>query len=163
MAEGITFSGLDAETMFCAATGALLAAKHDGCDATVDGHPVEIKYASTSNVNQVRATRYIPLVVCTPAVWYVIPAHHVARIVAQRPRGQHTSDPFESCGFSLNPFSSFIVNPVDLREAVLDAVRESDAYEELRSILEAHQANVERLVVDTKERVWAALDIEDPA
>ena len=76
-AVGISSEGTDAEIRFRQLTGAKEADKNSDGDAVVDGTPVEVKKASKSTLNQVRAVKYIPLVVLDVRTgsWYVVPAH----------------------------------------------------------------------------------------
>lgn len=63
----ITHDGTPTEARFRLITGACQAAARSDGDALLDGHLVELKYAAGGAVNQVRAVKYIPLVVQTPA------------------------------------------------------------------------------------------------
>jgi len=59
MMFGISGGGADAESRFIALTGATPAARRADGDALIEGHLVEVKSASRSTLNQVRATKYI--------------------------------------------------------------------------------------------------------
>ena len=63
-----------------------------------------MKRATSLTLNQVRAVKYLPLVVhyAPTDEWYVVPAHVVVAEVSQKRRGQHTENPFESATLSLN-------------------------------------------------------------
>ncbi len=67
MAFGISSGGADAESQFIALTGATQAPRAADGDAVLEGHLVEVKRASSATLNQVRATKYITLVV--PSRW----------------------------------------------------------------------------------------------
>jgi len=87
---GISRGGKEAEERFMAITGATPTARAALGDAVLDGTTVEIKHTKrTETLNQVRAVKYIPLVVWVSGedAWYVIPAHRIVAIVSDRKRG----------------------------------------------------------------------------
>jgi len=97
-----------------------------------------VKRATSVTLNQVRAVKYLPLVVhYAPADdWYVVPAHVVVAGVSQKRRGQHTENPFESATLSLTNLHTWKVDDARrLREATLEAIAASDRYPELRSAM----------------------------
>ena len=119
-------------------TGAAPAERAAQGDALLEGHPVEIKRATSVTLNQVRAVKYLPIVVhYAPAdEWYVVPAHVVLAAVSQKVRGQHTENPFESATLSLRNLGAWKVDdPAHLRSATLEAIAESDRYPELRAAM----------------------------
>jgi len=131
---GISKGGRRAEILFREYTGASGPTTAAEGDAILDGHPIEIKFASASTLNQVRAVKYSPLVVLhsPPDEWYVVPAHEVVLRVAQRRRGQHTENPFESATLNLRDLGEFRVSdPVDLRSLTLGAIAASALFPEL--------------------------------
>jgi hypothetical protein len=88
---GISGSGREAEDRFLELTGAERAPEAALGDAVVDGNVVEIKRATSTTLNQVRAVKFIVLVVyyCPNEVdpcWYVVPAHWVVAVVARKSR-----------------------------------------------------------------------------
>ncbi len=60
---GISGGGRSAEAMFRELTGAEPSAEAAKGDATLEGYQVEVKRATSNTVNQVRAVKYIPVVV----------------------------------------------------------------------------------------------------
>lgn len=109
---------------------------------TVDGTPtyVEIKYVTSNTINQVRAVKYIPLVIYSPQhgnqPWTVLPAHEVVQMVLPKARGQHTEIALESANLSLAGIDAkFRCTPARLDEAVQNAVRSARQYKTLARIL----------------------------
>lgn len=136
---GISGGGRSAEELFRQMTGAEPAERAAQGDALLEGHPVEIKRATSVTLNQVRAVKYLPIVVhyAPDDEWYVVPAHVVVAAVSQKHRGQHTENPFESATLSLRNLGAWrLDNARQLREATLDAIAESDRYPELRFAME---------------------------
>lgn len=160
MAIGISGAGVEAESRFILLTGATPALRAADGDALLEGNLVEVKGATSTTLNQVRATKYITLVAYDARTddWYVVPAHEVVRQVSRKQRGQHTENPFESATLSLRNLTAFRVrNPAQLREAVLNAVNDSASYplvqEEMRRVLTTSRG----LADDSIARVVAAL------
>jgi hypothetical protein len=125
--DGISHAGKSAEERFRELTGAEKSPAAAMGDAVLDGIGVEIKKASSNTINQVRAVKYIPLVVLDDPSdqWYVVPAHEVVRQVAVKSRGQHTEIPFECATLSLKNVASYAVSAADLRAAGNAAAQES--------------------------------------
>lgn len=73
MAFGISFGGLSAQNKFLAITGATKSRASEG-DAVLEGHLVEVKQANSNTLNQVRAVKYLPIVVLyvPEDAWFVI-------------------------------------------------------------------------------------------
>ena len=135
---GISGGGRSAEELFRQMTGAVPAERAAQGDALLEGHPVEIKRATSATLNQVRAVKYLPIVVhyAPDDEWYVVPAHVVVAAVSQKRRGQHTENPFESATLSLGNLSGWKVDdPRRLQAATLEAIAESDRYPELRAAM----------------------------
>ena len=135
---GISHGGDNAEVKFIALTGADKSIAAAQGDAVLDGHPIEVKQATKNTLNQVRAVKYIPLVVLYVPTeqWYVVPAHVVVAAVSQKRRGQHTENPFESATLNVNSLGAYRVDdPAQLRERTLAAVLESAKYPELRDLM----------------------------
>lgn len=152
---GISGGGRSAEELFRQLTGAQLAERAAQGDALLEGHPVEVKRATSVTLNQVRAVKYLPIVVhYAPAdEWYVVPAHVVVAAVSQKQRGQHTENPFESATLSLRNLGAWkIDNALHLRDATLEAIAESDSYPELREAME-------RVLWESRELADASLAV----
>lgn len=99
---------------------------------------MEVKRATSMTLNQVRAVKYLPLVVHLAVAdeWYVVPAHVVVAAVSQKRRGQHTENPFESATLSVRKLGPWRVeDPIRLREMTLEAIAASERYPELRSAM----------------------------
>lgn len=160
MAFGISGEGRSAEEQFILITGAARAQRAASGDAILDGHLIEVKKATSNTLNQVRAVKYLPIVVLYEPTrsWYVIPAHRVVARVARKNRGQHTENPFESATLSLADFGDTIVNDVSgLRDATLAAVAESDSYQELRDAMAEILKDARTLSEVSKEKIRALL------
>jgi hypothetical protein len=160
VAMGISGGGRSAEKAFRLLTGAMPAERAALGDAVLEGHLVEIKQATANTLNQVRAVKYLPIVIYyTPtASWYVIPAHRVVARVARKIRGQHTENPFESATLSLREFADTLVpDPSDLRDATIQAIAESDQYRELRDEMALILRSARESAADSRRRVTAVL------
>lgn len=157
---GISSGGANAEGVFLGLTGAVKAPKAALGDAVLDGHFVEVKKASSSTLNQVRAVKYMTLVAysSTQDRWYVVPASAVVRQCASKTRGQHTENPFESATLSLGNLTAYVVaDPSTLRAAVLAAVDEARKYPELAKLMARVLEESRTLAVRSVEDVNAAL------
>lgn len=157
---GISGGGRSAEELFRQMTGAALADRAAEGDALLDGHPVEVKRATSVTLNQVRAVKYLPIVVhyAPTDEWYVVPAHVVVAGVSQKRRGQHTENPFESATLSLKNLHAWkVADPGRLREATLEAIAASDEYPELRASMEDVLRESRGLADSSLERVRALL------
>jgi hypothetical protein len=153
---GISHGGRSAEDLFISLTGAQRAARAALGDAVLEGRHVEVKHASSSTLNQVRAVKYLPLVVYhSPSdTWYVVPAHVVVHEVSQRARGQHTENPFESATINLNRLAAYrLENGSQLRERTLAAIEESDKYPELQQLMNQVLMESKSLAADSIVRV----------
>jgi len=157
---GISGGGRSAEDAFIQATGADPTPRAALGDAVLEGHSVEIKKASSSTLNQVRAVKYIPLVVYSEPddQWYVVPAHVVVALVSRKNRGQHTENAFESATLSTKSLTNYKVGgPGDLREATLRAIAESALYspleEAMREILQSSKELASRSTSDVREKL----------
>jgi len=157
---GISRGGADAEEVFLQLTGATKAPKAALGDAVLDGHFVEVKKASSSTLNQVRAVKYITLVAysSTEDRWYVIPASVIVRQCAQKRRGQHTENPFESATLSLRNLTAYaLADPSGMRAAVLSAVDEARKHPALRDVMDRVLGESRALAARSVEDVGAAL------
>jgi hypothetical protein len=136
---GISGGGRSAEEAFLALTGAQPSPTAAMGDAVLKGHPIEIKRASSNTLNQVRAVKYITLVVYYSPTddWYVVPAHVVVAAVSVKSRGQHTENPFESSTLSvgnLHPYK--LDDSSQLRQATLDAIAKSAKFPALKEAMD---------------------------
>lgn len=134
MATGISNQGTDAEQLFFAlVTSSRKAPKASAGDAVVnvDGIDVtvEVKKCDAPNgsgtINQVRAIKFIPMVVHNPSrnEWFVVPAAELVRAAASKSRGQHTEIPFESMNMSLSQVTRWKCSSAELDAALRAAVR----------------------------------------
>lgn len=151
----ISNSGDDVEVEFRQLTKAEKAPKASIGDALFgpNASPVEVKKASTTTINQVRAVKYITLVVkdTRTGKWYVVPAHEVVRLVSKKNRGQHTENPFESSTLSIRDLEKFVVqNEADLVQRVTDAIASADKFPTVK-------AAMDRILDDSKELAATAL------
>lgn len=157
---GISGGGREAEDLFFRLTGASKVPVSSKGDALLEGHLIEIKQATKSTLNQVRAVKYLPLVVYyrPSGSWYVIPAHEVVRRVAAKPRGQHSEIAFECATLSLAALSQFQLDDEgDLRERTLIAIEESARFPELKAEMEYVREQASRLASESRSRVEAIL------
>ncbi len=157
---GISGGGRSAEDLFVAATGAVKAPSASIGDAILDGHPVEIKRATSSTLNQVRPVKYIPLVAYhePSTTWYVIPAHVVVAEASRKGRGQHTENPFESCTLTLARLDQHrLRDATQLRSRTLEAIAASDRYPLLRADMQWILGQSKDLAVSSIDRVSATL------
>jgi len=105
---------------------------------TVDGvgSYVEIKYTTSNTINQVRAVKFIPLVIYSPQMplhWAVLPSNEVVRLVFEKARGQHTELALECANMSLSGIPvTFRCSDEALSDAVHNAIREARKYSELK-------------------------------
>jgi len=155
---GISTSGADAEATFRALTGATQAERAALGDAVLDGHYVEVKKATRSTLNQVRAVKYITLVAffVPTEQWYVVPANEIVRQCAAKRRGQHTENPFESATLSVGNLAGCrLADVAQLRMAVLDAIAEAERFPTLKNlmdeVLENSRLLAQKSVADVRE------------
>lgn len=137
--EGISRLGTLAERLFRQHTGAEICPTAALGDAMLDGNYIEVKHASSTTINQVRAVKYITLVVYNSSAdsWYVVPADEIVRLVARKRRGQHSENPFESATLSLRDLGHCrVASPTALRQATLNAIARSQSRADLREAME---------------------------
>lgn len=161
---GISNTGDEVENEFRRLTGAARAERAAYGDAIVDGHYVEIKKASSTTLNQVRAVKYITLVVYSSSEerWFVVPANEVVRHCARKKRGQHTENPFESATMNVNNLGDFVVdNPTDLKRQVLAAVKEAEAYPDLNDLMKGVLEKSRNLAVKSRSEALQILERYD--
>lgn len=153
---GISGGGREAERLFRELTGAHAAPRAAVGDALLEGHLVEIKSATKPTLNQVRAVKYLPLVVYSHPrrEWYVVPAHVVVAAVSQKTRGQHNENPFECATLSLNNLRAYRVESgMDLRRATLDAIGASAQFPEVEETMRGVLRESRELADASLERV----------
>ncbi len=158
---GISDSGRTAEERFRGLTGAIPASRASDGDALLEGHPVEVKRATSNTLNQVRAVKYIPIVAlfAPTDTWYVVPAHEVVVQVSRKARGQHTENPFESATLSLGNLGAFRVDdPQELRLRTLQAIEASASYLILKKEMLQVLAESKALAASSTDRVRALID-----
>jgi hypothetical protein len=156
---GISKSGNSTEAAFRKITGASKSGKASLGDAVLSGHAVEVKKASSNTINQVRAVKWIPLVVLdsNDGQWYVIPAPDVVVLVSQKNRGQHTENPFESATLSVKKIREYKTEKSDLKNAVLRAVNRGKKFPILRKSMEKVLSDSKALATLSRSEVAIAL------
>jgi hypothetical protein len=160
---GISGDGREAERRFCKLTGATPAASKTDGDAVLHGEPVEIKKTSSKhrNLNQVRAYKYLPLVVWVEDSdeWYVIPAHEVVAM-ASKLAPMHSSNPFECVRLGITRDSErFRIDAPEheLEAKTLEAIRASAAIPELHAEMRRVRAEAEEAAKQARVTVQALL------
>ena len=156
---GISKSGNRTEAALRKITGATKADKASLGDAVLSGYAVEIKKASSNTINQVRAVKWIPLVVLdsNDGQWYVIPAPDVVVLVSQKKRGQHTENPFESATLSVKKILHYKTEKSELKSAVLGAVARGKKYPILKKSMEKVLSDSRELAELSRSEVAIAL------
>ncbi len=161
MVIGISNTGDSAEEAFRRLTGADNSNRAADGDAVLDGCNIEVKNASSDTLNQVRAVKYIPLVAfhSPTGSWYVISAPDVVKLVAPKPRGQHTENPFESATLSLKKLQNLRVQSESLLAvAVRAAIARGKAFPSLEATMRDVLAESKQLAVESRERVTSLID-----
>ncbi|MDQ3035102.1 MAG: hypothetical protein M3Y87_22035 [Myxococcota bacterium] len=157
---GISHDGASAEQVFCALTGATKAATARQGDAVLNGCNIEVKKASAQTINQVRAVKYIPLVVFhePTSTWYVVAAHVVVCLVSSKARGQHTENPFESATLNVFALGKYkVAAPEDLKQATLQAIADAERYPEMKAAMAAVLADSRALAAKSAADVTALI------
>ena len=128
-------------------------------------HYLEIKQCHSNTVNQVRAIKFIPLIILAPNLaprWVVLPPQEVVRLVAGRARGQHTEIPFESANLSLNGIPDrFRCPDQELPQRVEEAIRGARRYAAVGAELARLQDSLEELKTEVRNRILQALETGD--
>ena len=150
MTQGISSQGKSTEDAFLSLVpGSIKSAVAAEGDAVVQvdgsGQAVEIKKCDGGTINQVRAIKFIPLVVYNSKEdqWYVVPATELVRIASTRKRGQHTEVAFESMAVSLGRLKRWKCSAHNIA-TVIEAVARAD-----RKQVELHKA-MKTLLEDLK-------------
>lgn len=168
--QAIRHEGDEAESLFLSLVkSARRSDSQKKGDAVVDvdgkSHYVEVKQCTSNTINQVRAIKFIPLVVLAPQLspqWLVVPPHEIVRLVVSKARGQHTEIPFESANLSLKGIAArFGCEDSDLDDTVTDAIRLSGKYSGVRAELGKLSSVLARLNEDTKTAIRLALNEGD--
>lgn len=136
---GISGGGRSAEEEFIRLTGAHRPARAAQGDCVLEGTPIEIKRATSTTLNQVRAVKFIPLVVYyVPAdTWYVVPASRVVALVSRKARGQHTENPFESATLSIRQLDAYRISDRSLlKEYAIRAIQDGAQHAALRDAMD---------------------------
>jgi hypothetical protein len=160
VAIGISNTGDSAEEAFRRLTGARPPIRAADGDAVLDGCHIEVKKASADTLNQVRAVKFIPLVALhsPTGTWYVIPAPDVVKLVAQKERGQHTENPFESATLSLKKLDGFKVRSESLlATAVREAIERGKSFPRLEAAMRGVLTESKRLALDSRLQVTSLL------
>lgn len=132
-------------------------------EVLVDGawYYVEIKECHANTINQVRAIKYLPLVVFTPGTpkpWLVLAPHELAAIVARRSRGQHNENPFECAALSLgNMPEGRRCTDTELDTWVKDALHSGNEHHEVKALLEEIHTEIVQLSESAKRRIIKAV------
>ncbi|MCH7971066.1 MAG: hypothetical protein IH960_08515, partial [Chloroflexi bacterium] len=157
---GISYMGGSAEERFFRITNATVPVQTSDGDAVLDGHLVEIKQGESTTINQVRAVKYIPLVYWSSRTesWYVVPPNEIVKLVAAKPRGQHTENPFESNTLSLAKVLRYKVEEHELRQSVLDAVSDGASHSKLQQAMHFVLIESRKLAKKSRLLVNEALD-----
>lgn len=156
---GISKSGNDVEAEYRRLTGAKKPVRSALGDAIIDGWHIEVKAASSNTLNQIRAVKYIPLVIkdSRDNQWYVVPAPDVVRLVAKKKRGQHTENPFESSTLSIAALERFRVKRKDLLSRTRSAIARGKKYPQLHLEMELILSKSRALADQSRKRVAAIL------
>jgi hypothetical protein len=144
-------------------------AKRGDAIVSVDGadNYIEIKYVTSNTVNQVRAIKFIPLVIYSPQhnrQWAVLPAHEVVRLVFQKDRGQHTEIALECANMTLSGVPAmFRFDDDGLSDAVHTAIRDARKYSLLAAALPELLQNIRVMNESYRKRIEIALQQGDAA
>lgn len=118
---------------------------------------VEIKECHSNTINQVRAIKFISLIIYSPEnspPWVVIPPHEVVKLVSAKSRGQHTEIPFESANLSLSQLpDSFRCDDGGLEQKVIQAIRDGSNFAEVKETMENLRNELVELGSRTKTKV----------
>lgn len=145
-------AGADIEALFCRLAGATPTRLRGVGDAWLEGHVVEVKAAGGDMVAQVRAVKYLPVVVYHRPLeqWYVVPPEVVVAQVAHRRRGMHSENPFECSFLQLKALARQRVPTACLREATVAAIRSGASYPALAELMS-------QVLVDSRDLAHASV------
>ena len=126
---------------------------------------VEIKRCESKKggtLNQIRALKFIPLVVHLPEqnpTWMVIPPNKIIELVANRSRGQHTEIPFECITLSVSSrLDEFRCEQDELEAKVEAAIREGQRQPLLQQCMADLKRDIQRLSAHAKMDVKAIMN-----
>jgi hypothetical protein len=168
--QAIRNEGADAERAFLSLVAQARdsdSAKRGDAIISVDGadHYVEIKYVTSNTVNQVRAIKFIPLIIYSPQEarrWAVLPAQEVVRLVLHKDRGQHTEIALECANMTLTGVPmKFRYNDEGLSGAVHAAIRGARKYSLLAAALPELLRDIRAINESYRKRIEAALNEGD--
>jgi hypothetical protein len=127
--SGISNMGGSAENRFRSLTNSTKPSPASLGDAELDGNFAEVKKVSSDTLNQVRAVKYSTLVAYDSVreKWFVVPAVKVVQLVADKSRGQHSENPFESATISLAKLDKYETAEGNLVGAWENAIAQSEA------------------------------------
>lgn len=143
MTDSIKNGGDEAVAGFIALTGGEeIPAHHKTGDASIGDPPivVEIKEAGRGTANQVRADRYLVLVVRSNGDWFVIPPNKVIEMLQDR-ASQHGGSPFANTTISVRQMKTgkisgailrYKVSAEDLKQAIVAAADEGNRHTNLK-------------------------------
>ena len=127
---------------------------------------VEIKECHSDTINQVRAVKYIPLIIYTgdgSAPWIVIPPQEVVRLVATKSRGQHTEVPFESANLSKKRLPIGLhASDANLDQSVRTAIEKGEKFTEVEEVMNLLIKKLQILNRLTKRKVKQAARLTPP-
>lgn len=135
-------------------------AKAGDGDAELGGSYVEVKKATSSTLNQVRAVKYIPLVAYHEPTdtWYVVPAHVIVCLVSTKGRGQHTENPFESATLNIFALAKYrVASEAELKNATLSAIADAAKHAELKDAMDRVLADSKALAARSVAEVKALI------
>lgn len=170
MADKISYSGYEAEAMFRRlvpfSKDSESPAKGD-VRVVLGGveHYVEVKSCKTrkgGTANQVRAIKYLPVVIHTPTretEWIVFPANVILGYVVQKARGQHSEVPFENATVGLGEWTKeFSCSSADLPGRVMGAIFEARRYPGLKRSMDLLMYDLKRLSYRARDEVEQILE-----
>ncbi len=158
----ISHEGEDAEGLFRQLTGARpsdIKARGDAIlDVDHEAHYVEVKKCSSNTINQVRAIKFIPLVVWDSRTdrWHVMAPDEIVRRIVERDRGQHTEIALESATLRLGDFPAGLTG-AELRQAVENACRRARQRDRLHQEMRELHDRLRALHAEFQARVRALL------
>ncbi|MDD3531401.1 MAG: hypothetical protein PHV99_02320 [Candidatus Pacebacteria bacterium] len=115
---------------------------------------VEIKECHSNTINQIRAIKFIPLVIYNGQTWIVLPPHEIVRLVTKKSRGQHTEIPFESANLSRNSIpKEFECSDSELNARVQAAIKEGDRNADIAQEMRNLLSQLQKINQETKVRV----------
>ena len=130
--------------------------KRGDTEVLINGHwhYVDIKQCQSNTINQVRAIKFIPLIIFNGEGWYVIPPIDLVKIVALKSRGQHTEIPFECASLSIDHLDErFRCNSRELYKRVLIAFDQSKNNMDMKEVMDNLLSELQTLNEQTKKQI----------